>query len=288
MKTLTTTFARNTARQSRSLISLLGIFAVILLALTGCDTMSSPTGQSDPFADTTLTSNVAANSATLHAILVADTEADAIGETVRIDLDNMNALMNAIAANTGLSLNKIVLAGSSATTANIQQTINVLGAGPDDVILFYHAGHGGRLASTPTQWPDMYLHHDPQFIGLSLHDVFTQLKRKGSRLVLALSDACNSRLDAPLPASSSQGAALKGSTAGFQKLFVESRGAIIASGAIAGEFSYGTVEGGGLFTTQFTKVLYQKGSDSNPTWTAVMDQATLRIADLQQPQYEIY
>ena len=284
MNTTITTLA-GIARKVQSRFSLLGILPLILIALAGCDTMSSPTGPAAPIAEAALPNSVAANGPTLHAIMVADTDAGDIGETVRIDLDNMNALVGAIAANTGLGLNKIILSGSSATTAKIQQTITTLGVGPDDVILFYHAGHGGRLASTRTQWPDMYFHHDPEFAGFSLHDVFTQLKRKGSRLVLALSDACNSRLDAPLPASSSQGAALKGSNAGFQKLFVESRGAIIASGSITGELAYGTVKDGGLFTTQFTSVLYQKASDGNSTWTDVMDRATLRIADLQQPQY---
>jgi hypothetical protein len=103
-----------------------------------------------------------------------------------------------------------------------------------------------------------------------------------------MSDTCNSNIETSQQAAFSQGAYVKGSRAGYQKLFVESRAAIIASSSIPGELSYAYPEGS-VFTKQFLRALSRELSRSNPNWSSVMESATHQIAGVRQhPQYVMH
>ena len=263
------------------------IIVMMVVLITGCDSLISPTGPADPFSDVELAAKTASG-ATLHAILVVDTNAGDLTKALRADLNNMNTLIDTITTHTGLGLNKLVYSGGNATTANVQHAISTLAAGPDDVIIFYHSGHGGRTSKTASQWPNMYFKGDPGLIGMNLYDVFALLTSKGSRLVLVMSDTCNSSIEVSQQAFSSQGAYLSGSEAGYQKLFLESRAAIIASSSVPGELSYAYPEGS-VFTKQFLRALSRELSRSNPNWSSVMESATHQIAGVRQhPQYVMH
>ena len=267
-------------------IALQGIFALMLLISNGCERINSPTAPADPVLDSYLVINTSAG-AMLHAILVGETDAADIAQSVQADLDHMSALVDTIALHTGLGIHKMTYAGGNATTSAIRQSIRALDVGPDDVILFYHSGHGGRTTRTATPWPNMYFVHDPEWTGLNLHDVFIELQGKGSRLLLALSDSCNSYVELPASAALLQEASMKGSSFGYQQLFLEGRAAIIASGSLAGEMSYGSTAGG-RFTIQFIQAVQRATADDNPNWSDVMERATWRISNAQQPQYAMY
>jgi hypothetical protein len=103
-----------------------------------------------------------------------------------------------------------------------------------------------------------------------------------------LSDTCNSNIESSRQASFRQGAYVGGTSDGYQKLFLESRAAIIASSSVPGEFSY-ALPGGSLFTTQFLRALSSELSESNPSWSDVMESATRRVDGVRQhPQYAMY
>jgi hypothetical protein len=263
------------------------ILAMMVLLITGCDNFTAPTAPTVPFSNAKFAVK-SPHGATFHAIVVVDTGVSDIAASMRADLNNMNTLVDTIAANTGIALNKLVYSGSKATTANVRHVISTLAAGPDDMIMFYHSGHGGRTSGTNTPWPNMYFQNDPGLIGLNLYDVFALLSSKGSRLVLVMSDTCNSHIESFRQASFRRGAYVGGTRDGYQKLFLESRVAIIASSSVPGEFSY-ALPGGSLFTTQFLQALSHELSESNPSWSDVMESATRRFAGVRQhPQYVLY
>lgn len=226
--------------------------------------------------------------ATLHAILVVDTNASGnVGDALQRDLDSMSHLVDSIERYTAMRVNKLVFSGNKATKAMAEQAIEKLSVEPDDVILFYFSGHGGRVRSTRTQWPDMYLQNA---FALNLYDVFNRLDSKGGRLLLALSDSCNVTLNENSKESFTPFLSLRNRSEGYRKLFLEKRGSIIASSSLIGEFSYMQPKGS-LFTRQFLQAFSQEVSSALPDWDDLMDAATCRISTSgvqQQPQYAIY
>jgi hypothetical protein len=290
MKTTTRHFRNIMRHLSRSLYaSHLLIVLVAVSLLFGCDSASSPTGPGELFSPPDTTLAVSAYNATFHAIIAVDTDAGGeVADALRSDLNNVNALVDTIANQTGLILRKHVLSGSHATVAHIQHTIDTMDVGPDDVLLFYFSGHGGRLSNTSSQWPEMFLRDSR----VNLTDIFSRLRHKGGRLVLALGDACNINLDSSTRRVNQRSVDYRGKrvSEGFRKLFLETRAAIIASSSVPGEVAYAPSDGS-VFTTQFLQALSQKVSGNNPDWVSVMNAATqrIRIAGVQQqPQYTIY
>ena len=257
---------------------------LILLLAAGCDSGSSPTS---PFSDAVAKLDPSSSPRIVfHVILAVDTDAPGeLGRALQRDLDKMNTLVDGIAAYTGMGLQKQVYSGAQATIANVNRAVKALNPGPDDAILFYFSGHGGRTAQTSSQWPNMYL----QQSGANLADLFARLRAKNSRLVLALSDSCNVTFEEAAAAESAQRRDLASTRGGngYVRLFLESRGAIIASSSIPGEVSFANV-----FTDQFLRAMSSASSQSAPSWTDVMTHATRRIQTAgvhhQQPQYAVY
>lgn len=267
-------------------MKILTVSSIIILLLVGCEGFQSPAGiqTSGPSAELSINSTT---TATLHAFLVVDTNADDSSRAFQADLNAMNTLTETIASHTGMMVNKLVFSGNNATFTQVLTGIHELVPGTNDAVVFYYSGHGGRTSSTPTPWPNLYFMKSAGENGLNLSDVFQRLTAKGPRLLLVMGDTCNSVIDIPSRTSfaheRSNGTA---TTNGYRKLFAESRAAILASGSQPGEFSYATTHGG-LFTQQFIAGLNQL-ADDNPGWSDVMNRATrpISVSGVQQhPQY---
>ena len=263
------------------------VLTFIILA-SGCDSPSRPTGPGELLSIPDSKTLASSHDATFHAIIVVDTSAGGdVADALRADLDHMSQLVETIAAYTGLTLRKYIFSGGQATVSRVRRTVGSLDVSPNDVLLFYFSGHGGRVASTNSQWPDMYLKDSK----MNLADIFSGLRSKRGRLVFALGDACNSYLDNPSQTGTRQFAASRAaSVEGLRKLFLEERAAIIASSSVPGEVSYAPADGS-VFTTKFIQVFSRKVSDDSPSWPAIMSAATQGIpiaGTFQQPQYELY
>lgn len=96
--------------------------------------------------------------ATLHVVLVGDTNDDNIGRSVEVDLVNLRKLVGAITENTGLTANLQIFQGNQLgvkenSTDQIKQALQTLNVGPQDVVMFYYSGHSGRKHDQESKWP---------------------------------------------------------------------------------------------------------------------------------------
>jgi len=241
---------------------------------------SGASSESTPSISTPLP--ISATNSTLHAVLLADTNDETIGRSVKVDLEKVTNLLPSIGKNTGMKIKAQSISGDQLTRRNVTNALNQLSVKPDDAVIFYYSGHGGRMSSKKTKWPSL-------FIGGSLLDfdwIISTLERKNPRFFMAISDSCNNILDY----SSGRSHIGKPKPENYQQLFLKYRGSVIASSSSPGEYSWGTPRNGGLFTLTFLNSLNKELGSSNPNWQNIMRRAEKPIKVrqyVQKPQYDI-
>ncbi len=207
--------------------------------------------------------------ATLHALLVIDTDDQNIGRMVARDLAIMGDEVQRIAQATGLTLSDRVYKGRDFTRKNAMDAVRSMAPGGDDVVLFYYSGHGFRTKKKNTRWPYLYFHNkppDPVDFGW----VVDELSGKGARLTIVLTDSCNNVVNVQI--RETQKALPRDATkaaAGYRELFLNYRGIIAAASSIPGETSTAT-SSGSLFTLSFLKAVRGEVAQPRPTWESLM------------------
>lgn len=266
-------------------VSLHLLLFLLLGGIIGCD---QEYGVRSPVNPANLLMNaVQGGTGTLHAILVADTNASDIQVSVRADLDNMTTFVEHVAGQTGLYLNKQVISDDAVTLSAVEMAVKDVPAGPADVVIFYYSGHGGRPVEQKARWPRMYFSSESNGEGMDVNAVFVVLSRKNPGLLLMLIDPCNA-LDQGIELPEEPPIFDDERPSAYHRLFVESRGRIIAAGTRPEEEALGSVFGG-RFTQQFLQVLHQSLTlEQPPDWKTIMDQATRPLGTTQYPQYLVY
>jgi len=217
---------------------------------------------------------------TLHALIVVDTDDRSVGESVKIDLQNMQNLMRDISQYTEMRENTQQISGNDVTRGNVNSAINNLSVGSNDVVFFYYSGHGFNPGRS--KWPAMSLNDG----SLTLKEVKATLKRKKPRLLIVMADTCNSFTGGRFPPLGSA----RGSD-NYKELFLKYQGVITASSSKPGQYSWGNERIGGLYTYQFLGSLNQElSSTQRPSWDALMSRANKFIqagGSSQQPQSKV-
>lgn len=82
--------------------------------------------------------------------------------------------------------------GARLSPETCKREVANLSVGPNDVVVFYYIGHGGRSINDKTQWPQMCLgqNYDNKFIPLEW--VHNTIKGKNPRLTVTIGMCCNS------------------------------------------------------------------------------------------------
>lgn len=194
------------------------------------------------------------HAASLHLILVGDTLARDIKESVMKDAQNADKQALEICYQTGLKLKRYSFKEERANAKNVQKYLQGLSVDADDVVIFYFSGHGYRTPSKESNpWPNLYFTFDQS--GLDLMDVASMIKQTKAHLSIVLADCCNNSIpDAYAPNLARRqflASSPSGVEANYKKLFLESDGHIIAVGAEVGQFSYGNSMYGGLFSHSY-------------------------------------
>lgn len=230
--------------------------------------------------------------ATLHAMIVADTTDESIGESTAVDYQNMLQEARRIAKHTGLELNEITVRDQEATPALMWQKLNAIQVAPDDAIIFYFSGHGYRTSTKGSSpWPNLYFSRVQQGVDLGL--VGQKLEEKNPRFLLVMADACNNIIpDEYAPMLVAKGLFSKPNEeqikANYRALFLDTEGVVIATSSRAGEYSWGT-DTGGLFTVALLRSLKQVVESSTvPSWEKLMEKAASQTGSYQHPDYRIY
>lgn len=114
--------------------------------------------------------------AELHAIIVCDTHAIDLEDSVKLDCRRIKDELRRIAALTGLELTMEIISGKNVDAAFFD-SIKALKTHRDDVIFFYWSGHGIRFGSQKDPWPYFDFEYDQNDV-LSLLDVTIELMKK--------------------------------------------------------------------------------------------------------------
>lgn len=225
--------------------------------------------------------------ASLHAILVCDTDAISIGPSVEADYKNMLKEVKMISSQTGLKLN-VTSFKKRDVHAGFFSTIKTLKVRADDVVLFYWSGHGYHSYAQNDIWPIFDFTYGET--GLSLYDVTLALMQKSPRLIISIADCCNGYIDNSFQPIFRDGRK-NNSKNNYKKLFSNSRGVYISSGCVVGEYSFGLnsssaflgIPAGGFFTNGFLQALHTlvKGSGTDLSWEMVFEQAIQQTEDYQ-------
>lgn len=208
---------------------------------------------------------------TLHAIIVADTNDFQIGESVKVDLSNLTELVNEIKEKTRLKLNQTVIADDLFEASNIKMAVENLSVNPNDLVIFYYAGHGVNTGNH-SKWPSMHITDTNQYVELDW--ITTTLKNKQPRFFIAMADTCNVFLP---PTKSRQLPRERGVVPvpkNYYELFLKPRGYIIASSTSPDQEAGGDPDNGGKFTSHFLASLQDELASSQPSWRSITREAT--------------
>lgn len=203
-----------------------------------------------------------ATAATLHAIIVGDTNDVSIGTSVQVDIKKLQSLMENVSKHTRLTLSSRYISGNQLSLANVNQAINSVSASPDDVIFFYWTGHGHNAGDSVL--PTMNIKQWQETLGLSV--VKNTLEQKRPRLLIVIGDTCNK----PTRTSREEETPRNENPENYKELFLNYRGIIAVSSSKKGQFSYGNPQSGGIYTNAFLASLSAELASSNrPSWDAL-------------------
>lgn len=229
--------------------------------------------------------------ASLRVLLVGDTNDRSIGKSVVTDLANVEKFVKHVAAATGLTLDLKTIKGGALKSRAIMDAVKKLKVESDDAVIFYYSGHGFRTKDVKTRWPLLHI-PDAGIKGVDFQVVIDTLNQKNPRMLLAISDSCNSFIDTPSRSVNTR-AMRPEQEAAWKKLFVEFSGRIYASGSQVGQYSFGQDATGGAFTSRFLAIVHGAVTDAGANWDNIMRQATKQILinspqqRTQDPQYEL-
>lgn len=228
---------------------------------------------------------------TLRVLIVGDTNDRSIGKSVVTDIVNVEAFLREAAQKSGMAIDLKVLKGAEIKSKIITTAVTQIKVEPDDAVIFYYSGHGFRTQQVTTRWPLLYI-PDAGTKGVDFQWVIDTINAKNPRMVLAISDSCNSFIDTPARSVNTR-AMQKDQDAAWRKLFAEFSGRIYASGSIVGQYSFGQDATGGAFTSRFLGIVRGEATKADPNWDHIMKQASQKIhinspqQKTQDPQYEL-
>jgi Caspase domain len=201
----------------------------------------------------------------LNLILVANTEDKTIGKSSVIDRDATLKTFSEIAEFLEIQFNPVVISGKDFSKVNVENAINSLRPGKQDIVVFYYSGHGFNNLKENYVFPYLDL-RDKSFqmwggqYTMNIEAIYQKLKAKGARFNLVISDCCNND---PSQSSnmSSEGATTRTSSIGWNKdnclaLFMNPKPmSLLMTAATRGELSAGNPADGGIFTFNFRESL---------------------------------
>lgn len=218
----------------------------------------------------------------LHLIVVANTKISDIGPSTKVDSDNLSGELSGIAEVLKMNFLHTEISEENFTKETLETVLMGLNPQANDIVVFYYSGHGFRYAEEENLiYPQLDLRYNPyQEMGagttVNLEEIYAVITEKGGRLNIILGDCCNNEIGLTRQVGSSFMASRGNVNADIEKLeklFLNSRGNLIAAGASKGEYSWCSSQGG-FFTNSFISALREESSalraNDDANWTDII------------------
>lgn len=236
-----------------------------------------------------LSASVSVFGQSIHFICFADTNDEKIGPGVS---KNINLMINFVMTlATGLDMEEhlepaIVMMGDDCNSKSLKSIISEFQCADDDIVIFSYLGHGGRGYNDISEFPQMCLGSSNQSDFVPLEYVKDAIVAKGPRFCLVLGDCCNNFSRSILPKenvlmAASEPTRMGINSKGLKKLFLETRGSIIASGCKKGEYSWVNSADGGFFTNGLLWEIdsYTSSERNLYDWNELLSRMSSRVVD---------
>lgn len=219
----------------------------------------------------------------MYAIVLANTNVSDIGVACRKDAQNVYSELEGIARVLDMHLYSAVLADNDFSKANLYSIINQTNPGKNDVIVFVYTGHGFRFDDQTDYFPNMDIaptsYDNPLENYVPASEVYKALTSKGARLNIVLTDCCNSKIGTTTPIINNNTLFSRSNTnfdiEKLRKLFLESKGNLIATASSPGEYSWCGVNGGYFILSVLESLRNQISvlNTAQPSWDALINDA---------------
>jgi hypothetical protein len=178
----------------------------------------------------------------------------------------------------------------------VKTAIKNLRPGKDDIVVFFYSGHGFRWkgdAGYPFPQMGLYYGKPPSWdhmaaFSINLEDVYRDIRAKGARLNLVMSDCCNTVVnrrrseikDTLLPQFAPGYYDINKRTA--MSLLLQSRSSLLISAAEKGQAANCSNSYNGFFTTSIINAIRMglKASGTAPRWPDIVRKAGVETSEL--------
>jgi len=198
--------------------------------------------------------------------------------------------------------------GANFTVKAVKAAIKSIQPKADDIIVFHYSGHGFSFSDDDNNpYPQLAMWHGDaenratlRESSINIEQIFTEIKAKGARLNLVMSDCCNTFMKARR--SSDSDTAKEQFPPGYYfmnrraaiALFLQARTSMLISGAKKGQKAFGSKTYNGIFSTSMINSirLGLKTTGYSPQWIDIIKKAedeTMKLAvSLEKIQNIIY
>jgi Caspase domain len=240
------------------------------------------------FIVTIVTGAIPGYAQTLHVISAADTLDPPMGVEFGLNKDAIDNYVQSLAQATNMILELVDVTGQSYSCASIEKAIKNLSVASQDVVIFFHSGHGhsprhDTKDESASIFPSLECSTSPHAQIPNLEDIFKLLSEKNARITIVGADSCNELVPiiepkfVPPPAPPPN-------TAGIRTMFLKYEGTILIASSAPAEFSFYPNDSIGMFTRQFLDALNNPSNVApNLIWEEVIARAT-RPVNVPAPQ----
>lgn len=202
----------------------------------------------------------------LRILVFGDTNDSSIGQSVATDINAYKKLASAVKAAVepeGVKTTLDVFSGDNCSYDKLNDYLEDFSCN-GDIVFFIYNGHGARSHKDESKFPRMCLgsHYESKWMKIS--DLNDKLRSKKPRLMVVVTDCCNSYYDRRGGENeSAYGVSTnKCNGDGLRQLFLRNRGEVCITAASPGEYGWGTTQGG-LLSLNFLDVIYKYDAKGN-------------------------